>query len=430
MMYIRNGSARVVRLGLPAALLLASLSALSGPSAASALAPPEDPGRIVGDYNGRCLDADGFGTKGANGAIVQMWDCNSNKWQRWVATGDGHIKSRYDGRCLDADGGGGTRDQLGAIVQMWDCNNNPWQKWTIGADRKIHSQYNGRCLDADRNATKDQQGALVQLWDCNTNPWQSWPNSLFRLGAGETLNPAEALVSGDYTAEMQTDGNLVVYGPGHTAQWSTNTFAAGPTLEMQGDGNLVLYGSGHVAQWATGTGQGGAYVDMQSDGNLVVYAPGRVAVWASRSAGNYALPLPRSSVSVASLSRPHHDYAAVDIAVGAGTPFYAVTSGTVSTVDNAACGWGLRISGDDGAQYTYCHASRRDVTGGRVGAGRQLGLSGGVPGAQGSGDATGPHLHLDIAYNGMRCPQPMLVALYDNAAVPGPASLPAGGCSY
>lgn len=253
-------------------------------SSASAAAAPEDPGRIVGDLTGRCLDADGGGQKGRNGAIAQLWDCNSNSWQQWVMTGDGHIKSRYDGRCLDADGGG-LHAQNGAIIQLWDCNNNAWQKWAVGADRKIRSVFNNRCLDADRNSTKSQQGALLQLWDCNSNAWQSWPNSLFRLGSGQQLAPGDALVNGSTQLEMQTDGNLVVYGAGHVAVWATQTNQAGSTLEMQTDGNLVVYAPGHVAVWATGTTQAGSSLDMQSDNNLVVYAPGRVAVWGSAQAG-------------------------------------------------------------------------------------------------------------------------------------------------
>jgi hypothetical protein len=53
---------------------------------------------------------------------------------------------------------------------------------------------------------------------------------------------------------MQTDGNLVVIGPGNVPLWSTRTSGnAGATLELQSDGNLVVYAPGHVARWATGT---------------------------------------------------------------------------------------------------------------------------------------------------------------------------------
>ncbi|AGL15579.1 peptidoglycan binding domain-containing protein [Actinoplanes sp. N902-109] len=230
------------------------------------------------------MDADGGGLKGRNGAIAQLWDCNSNSWQQWVMTGDGHIKSRYDGRCLDADGGG-LHAQNGAIIQLWDCNSNAWQKWTVGADRKIRSVFNNRCLDADRNGTRSQQGALLQLWDCNSNAWQTWPNSLFRLGSGQQLAPGDALVNGSTQLEMQTDGNLVVFGLNHVAVWATGTNQAGSTLEMQTDGNLVVYAPGHVAVWATGTNQAGSSLDMQSDNNLVVFAPGRAVMWASAQTG-------------------------------------------------------------------------------------------------------------------------------------------------
>ncbi len=45
---------------------------------------------------------------------------------------------------------------------------------------------------------------------------------------------------GAYDAVMQTDGNLVVYGPGGV-NWSSGTGVAGSFLAMQSDGNAVIY---------------------------------------------------------------------------------------------------------------------------------------------------------------------------------------------
>lgn len=54
-------------------------------------------------------------------------------------------------------------------------------------------------------------------------------------------------------------------------------------LTMQTDGNLVLYAPGHVAIWATGTSSAGnsTILAEPSDRNLVVIAPGNQPVWAS-----------------------------------------------------------------------------------------------------------------------------------------------------
>jgi len=59
---------------------------------------------------------------------------------------------------------------------------------------------------------------------------------------------------------MQTDGNLVIYGPPHLpnngAMWASNTSLVadhyGCYLQIQDDGNLVIYG--HHPTWATATG--------------------------------------------------------------------------------------------------------------------------------------------------------------------------------
>ncbi|WP_329584369.1 trypsin-like serine protease [Kitasatospora sp. NBC_01250] len=84
-------------------------------------------------------------------------------------------------------------------------------------------------------------------------------------------------------AQMQTDGNLVVYAPdgnpaaGTGALWASATYPnSGAYLRLQDDGNLVLYRkSDGAALWSSGTpGNPGAWLAMQSDGNLVVYRDG------------------------------------------------------------------------------------------------------------------------------------------------------------
>src|SRR4051794_28724623 len=59
-------------------------------------------------------------------------------------------------------------------------------------------------------------------------------------------------------AEMQTDGNFVLYHPGRIPLWATGTYnSPGATLNMQNDGNLVIYNAGGHPVWATSTVQGG-----------------------------------------------------------------------------------------------------------------------------------------------------------------------------
>ncbi|MDT7699885.1 MAG: hypothetical protein QOJ30_2210 [Pseudonocardiales bacterium] len=144
-----------------------------------------------------------------------------------------------------------------------------------------------------------------------------------------------------------------------------------------------------------------------------------------RGPTGYSLVLPKGAIE-SSLTAPHHDYPAIDIAVAAGTPFYAVTSGTATRLYRAGgCGNGVTLRGDDGAKYTYCHATRISAVG-RVANGQRLGLTGST------GDATGPHLHLQIAYpaSTLRCPKALLVALSKGTAPPPVERLPTSGCSY
>lgn len=93
------------------------------------------------------------------------------------------------------------------------------------------------------------------------------------LTPGSTLGQVTNLCSGGYELSLQSDGNLVVYGPSGAALWYAGTAnSATTTLAAQTDGNLVVY-SGGRALWNAGTGgHPGAYTCFQTDGNLVVYA--------------------------------------------------------------------------------------------------------------------------------------------------------------
>jgi len=100
--------------------------------------------------------------------------------------------------------------------------------------------------------------------------------------------------------------------------------------------------------------------------------------------------------SAVSVSHSHHDYPAVDIAAPAGSPVYALGTGVVLRAWSApdpTCGIGLTLQTFDQQIWTYCHMAYLEpgiVTGGSVTAGQSLGLVGAT------GDATGPHLHLQL----------------------------------
>ena len=100
--------------------------------------------------------------------------------------------------------------------------------------------------------------------------------------------------------------------------------------------------------------------------------------------------------SVVSVSHHHHDYPAADIAAPEGSPLYALADSVVLkswAQPDPSCGVGLTLRASDGQEWTYCHLSYLDpqvVQGAVLSAGQSVGLVGST------GDATGPHLHLQI----------------------------------
>lgn len=109
--------------------------------------------------------------------------------------------------------------------------------------------------------------------------------------------------------------------------------------------------------------------------------------------GGYVFPV-GGGPSVVSVSHTHHDYPAADIAAPEGSPVYALADAVVErawTVPDPACGLGVTFRAADGLTWTYCHLSyvypsvQAGVT---LSAGTPIGLVGST------GDATGPHLHI------------------------------------
>ncbi|MFJ7215205.1 CHAP domain-containing protein [Amycolatopsis sp. NPDC098790] len=112
------------------------------------------------------------------------------------------------------------------------------------------------------------------------------------LSPDQRLYPNQYVTSTDgrHVLILQGDGNLVLYGPGYRALWSTATAGRSVhSLLMQSDGNLVLYGTGSQgALWASNTaGRGSSTLRLQDDGNTVLYA-GNGASWSSGTASGTA----------------------------------------------------------------------------------------------------------------------------------------------
>lgn len=111
-----------------------------------------------------------------------------------------------------------------------------------------------------------------------------------RLAAGSWIYPKTFLRSADrrYALLLQSDGNLVLYGPGYHVLWNSRTAGIAISRGVMGsDGSFALYRSGDAEpSWSTGTaGSGGARLVVQSDGNVVIYRIDGTAVWNTRTNG-------------------------------------------------------------------------------------------------------------------------------------------------
>ncbi|MEU6430397.1 lectin [Microbispora sp. NPDC046973] len=140
-----------------------------GPSPSPSPSPSSSPGTttaIKGVGSGRCLDVSGASQ--ANGAQVQIWDCNGQANQRWTSTSAGELRV-YGGKCLDVNGGG-TAD--GTSVIIWDCNGQNNQKWRLNSDGSITAVGANKCLDVSGAGTAN--GTKVQIWTCHGGTNQRW----------------------------------------------------------------------------------------------------------------------------------------------------------------------------------------------------------------------------------------------------------------
>jgi len=127
----------------------------------------------------------------------------------------------------------------------------------------------------------------------------------------------------------------------------------------------------------------------------VSFSPSLAAVFGAPSySGGWAFPV-GGGAGVVSVAHTHHDYPAADIAAPSGSPVYALSAGVVERTwtDDPKCGIGFRFQSADGQRWTYCHLADLEPTvtmGAPLAAGAQVGLVGST------GDATGPHLHLQL----------------------------------
>lgn len=119
-------------------------------------------------------------------------------------------------------------------------------------------------------------------------------------------------------------------------------------------------------------------------------APAPAPVAAVQVSSGWANPLPgHTSLCNFWQWRGHYNHRGEDIPAGFGTPIHAVHSGNVQTQWNSG-GGNMTIISHDGMAEVYMHQSSYRVRSGWVNAGDVIGYVGAT------GDASGPHLHLEI----------------------------------
>ncbi|MDX2401628.1 ricin-type beta-trefoil lectin domain protein [Streptomyces microflavus] len=154
---------RFRRLVLPG-LSLVAMAAFLSPTAPATAVEIAAVGQITG-IGGKCVDV--AAASSANGAAVQLYDCNGTGAQQWDVRADGTVRAL--GKCLDVKDGATAG---GTVVQLWDCNGSAAQRWGISAARDIVSVGADKCLDATGNSSAN--GTRLQIWTCTGAANQKW----------------------------------------------------------------------------------------------------------------------------------------------------------------------------------------------------------------------------------------------------------------
>lgn len=133
------------------------------------------------------------------------------------------------------------------------------------------------------------------------------------MPAGTTLFAGQSITSADgrYRLVMQGDGNLVFYRLADMVpRWNSWT-STGVRADIQNDGNLVVYDQAWAPKWYSSTaGHPGAYVAAQNDGNLVIYlSDGVTPIWwigADPAATSAPAPAPAPTAYPMINNRPYN----------------------------------------------------------------------------------------------------------------------------
>jgi chitosanase len=214
-------------------------------------------GPITG-IGGKCVDV--AGASSANGAAVQLYDCNGTGAQSWTV-GNPDNTLRALGKCLDVVAASTAN---GAKAQLYDCNGTDAQKWTVSGGTLVNSG-SGKCLDATGQSSAN--GTRLQIWTCTNGTNQRWT-----LPGGTTTppTPPSTGVNLDNPAKKEAAMELVSAAENSSLDWR----AQYSYIEDIGDGRGYTAG---IIGFCSGTGDMlelvQAYTNTKPSNVLAKYLP-------------------------------------------------------------------------------------------------------------------------------------------------------------
>lgn len=211
---------------------------------------------------------------------------------------------------------------------IYDTNNNPlWASSTFGHPGAI------LIVHIDGNAViSDTSNDTLWATDTVVPATPVEPTQHDRLLTGQGLVPGNSIGSadGNYQLSMQSDANLVLYGPGDEVIWASNTSEKGLPWDviMQDDGNLVIFDTSGASLWASDTsGDNGAMLVVEDEG-LVIYDSHNKSIWSVGSPSPVATFTANSTRSQTSIS----------FTSTRGTPTLTTISPSASGISNSPFG--------------------------------------------------------------------------------------------
>jgi non-reducing end alpha-L-arabinofuranosidase len=118
----------------------------------------------AGDDSAKCVDDNARST--ADGAKIQLWDCNGGPNQQWTIEPDGTLQ--VYGMCMDITGANYSN---GTNIELWTCNGGANQQWQA-TNGTLVNPASGKCLDDPNFNTAN--GTQLDLWTCNGGSNQQW----------------------------------------------------------------------------------------------------------------------------------------------------------------------------------------------------------------------------------------------------------------